>query len=669
MTRHLITEMLVAGDAGALDGTAGAATRALLSGSGDISVRDIAFRFLGAPGEVANPAFWPDAVAGVLVRALPDTSCDDSSGQIDRALASARAGARTTFTVQPGAATVTLEPRLGANGRLRALLVAVELQRPAFDEHRPDYQRESEFRTLIENAPDIIARLDRSMRCVYVNTAVERLFGVSVQHCLQRGIDELGLPPAVAGGMRAAFGRVLAEAREQGYAFAARVRGQTHHYSARLIPECDCDSRVGSVLVITYDVTERTRVERERDALLVRERVARSQAEAAARSRDQFLSVISHELRSPLHGIQSWTHVLEHKLATVTPDRTMLRALTGIKTGIERQVRIVDDLLDATRLLAGKLRLTRRVFSLRGEVGAAVDAIRDDARSKDIEVVTDYSLVDDRVDGDPARVQQVVWNLLSNAVKFTPSGGIVTVSLSADKAGNSAQIVVSDTGKGIAPEFQPHVFQLFRQADDSNTRASDGLGLGLTLVARLTELHGGHVDVTSGGEHRGTTFTVSLPLIGTPLETSALSRGANQVSLPDLPSLSGLSVMVIDDQDEARESLSAMLAQSGARVVPAASGREAIARLTELGPQHEPDIVICDIAMPGEDGYATLRRIREWENDAGVSPARRLAAIALTAFAQREDRFRALSRGFRLHFAKPVDPLRLLGAIAALTER
>jgi CheY-like chemotaxis protein len=405
-------------------------------------------------------------------------------------------------------------------------------------------------------------------------------------------------------------------------------------------------------------------------------------------SRDHFLAVVSHELRTPLASIQSWAHVLEHALGTrarqPTPaDPLISRALAGIGAGVERQVKLIDALIDATRVLSGRITLARAAFSLGDAVDAALVPVLDEASAKGVTLRTrgtPDSLQDPsaaqsfRIDADFERVRQIVVHLLGNAIKFTPRGGSIEVAVAGEAPSpefpdGAARLSVSDSGLGLSEEFLPHAFDLFRQADDSYSRGSDGLGLGLTLVGRLVELHRGRVAAISPGDYGGATFVVRLPLVGAvPFVPPAVAgTGRELFKRGAFPSLAGVSVLIVDDQLEVRESLAAMLEQSGAEVLPAASAHEALAQLQARGPAHEPDVLICDIAMPGEDGYATLNRIREWEEDSGVAPARRLVAIALTAFAQHEDRLRALSRGFMLHFAKPVDPQRLLGALVAVT--
>jgi PAS domain S-box-containing protein len=399
------------------------------------------------------------------------------------------------------------------------------------------------------------------------------------------------------------------------------------------------------------------------EKMLARERSARANAESASFARDQFLAIVSHELRSPLNGIKSWTHVLENLLHDASAP--VRRALAGIMIGVEHQVRLIEDLLDVTRAMSGTLGLVKHPMAILPVLVDAVEAMRAVAIEKDLRIVTEYDLGEREMHGDPDRVRQVFANLLTNALKFTPPGG--TIHVAARVEGDMACIEVRDSGVGIAPEFVPYLFDPFRQAEGSSNRRQEGLGLGLALVQRLSELHGGHVTCESEGVDRGATFRVYLPLRR---ETSG------RVVLPDahrgeqgasaLPSLDGIRVLLIDDQREARESLATLLTQAGAQVNLAASGVEAM-RVLENAPQAErPEVVVCDIAMPDEDGYAVLQRIRAWETAHGVA---KRPAVALTAFTQREDRARALAEGFRVHLTKPVAPAELTTVIASVARR
>lgn len=520
-------------------------------------------------------------------------------------------------------------------------------------------KREEDFRTLAENLPDVIARIDANLRFLYVNRAAETLFGRPRAQVVGRDHRGLELPAALATAWSEAAVAAFASGGEQRFEAAAGER----HFSGRLVPERGAGGEVDAVLAILYDVTARTHEDERRAQLLARERHARAHAESASFARDQFLAIVSHELRSPLNGIKSWTHVLENLLGDASA--TVRRALAGIMIGVEHQVRLIEDLLDVTRAMSGTLGLVKHPMPIVPVLADAVESMRAVAIEKDLRIVTDYELGEREMHGDPERVRQIFTNLLTNAAKFTPPGGTIRVSARVERG--MACVEVRDNGVGIPPEFVPYLFDPFRQAEGSSNRRQEGLGLGLALVQRLAELHGGHATCESGGVDRGATFRVFLPL--------RRESGA-RVVLPDahpddpnasaLPSLEGVRVLLIDDQREARESLGALLAQAGARVDLAGSGREAIKSLEHAPEGARPEVIVCDIAMPDEDGYATLERIRAWEATKGAG---KRPAVALTAFTQREDRQRALAEGFQMHLTKPVAPAELIIVIASAARR
>lgn len=559
-------------------------------------------------------------------------------------------------------------PQHGPNGSVQALVCVVEDITERKEAERERFRHQREFITLVENAPDVIARLDRELRCVYVNRAVTEAFGVAPATMIGHPLTGAPLSAEVTAPLEGAARLAFATGAEQALSLhldASDGRTCVAHFNARVIPEADRDGEIESALLIIYDVTDRTEASRERDALLQREQAARAQAEAATLARDEFLAVVSHELRSPLNGIQNWTYVLEHHLSGGAP--LMQRALAGIKTGVEQQVRLIEDLLDATRVMSGKLRLTRKPFELRLALDSALNSVRALAAERGITLHASSTLDTQEIDGDADRVQQIIWNLLTNAVKFTQEGG--DVWLSADLVGEVARIVVRDNGRGISAAFLPYLFDAFRQADGAHTRRTGGLGLGLALVKRLTELHGGHVHAHSDGDQRGATFTVYLPLHAgaalTPPLTEDLAQGGARSG--PLPSLAGVRVLLVDDQQDARDALATLLAQVGAQVSGAGSGQEAMAQLDAWGMPARPHVLVCDIALPDEDGYAILQRVRAWECvhlPAGAVP---IVAIALTAFAQPDDRVRALSSGFQAHLVKPVSPYDLVCTLRHLS--
>jgi PAS domain S-box-containing protein len=529
-------------------------------------------------------------------------------------------------------------------------------------------RHETEFKTLIENSSDIISRLDRGMRHLYVNAAVEKLAAVKADAWLGKTKAELGLPPSVVEAWDRAAAAAFATGSEQRLDFDHWIDGEMRYFSGKVIPEPDHDGRIASVVGIAYDVTERARMEKERDELLVRERTARIQAETAARARDEFLAIVSHELRAPLNAIQSWAHVLENYLSETTSVPLAQRALQGIKTGVGQQVRLIEDLLDVTRMMSGRLRLVKQPLALLPLLQAAVESVRGMASAKGIALHCSYRITSEQIEGDSDRVQQVFWNLLSNAVKFTPQNG--NVWLNASRINGDIHVTVRDDGVGIASDFLPHLFDRFSQRDTSSTRHHSGLGLGLFLVRHLVELHGGKVHAESEGEGKGTSFTVVIPLrVRNEKYIPATTLEPDGLCDMLLPSLQGLHILLIDDEAEARESLTIVLTTAGAKIHAAASSQEALDWLSSLGENELPDIAICDIAMPGEDGYAALRRLRNWETRDGKRNLHRMPALALTAFAQREDRIRALTAGFQMHLTKPVAPEELIVVIDTMVAR
>jgi PAS domain S-box-containing protein len=522
------------------------------------------------------------------------------------------------------------------------------------------YQRQQEFKTLVENAPDIISRLDRELRHLYVNPAVESAWGVSIGDYLGRSKAELGLPHGMVKSWEDAARAAFATGREQHFNFSFPKDGATRYYSARVLPEFDRDGLVESVLCIAYDETDRTEIQIERDALLMRTQTARNEAEAATRARDEFLAVVSHELRSPLNAIQSWTHVLETQLPSQA-SQVVQRALQGIRTGVAQQVRLIENLLDVTGMISGKLHLAKRPLPFLPVVQSAVESVMSLAATKHITIDTQYDINIEQIEGDADRIRQVIWNLLSNAIKFTPYAGHIWVhTFMRDE---SVVVTVRDNGVGISPAFLPQIFRRFRQADASNTRAHGGLGLGLSMAHHLVELHGGRIAVESPGEGQGATFSVSFPLFDVD-DIAAPSSETSRIS----PSLRNLRILVVDDYEEARESLTTLLSQNGAKITAASSGEEALRSLNALSSEELPQILLCDIAMPDENGYSVLRRIRAWRSADGSEPLNKIPAVALTAFAQSDDRLRAFSAGFQVYLAKPIAPQELISVVVGLTR-
>nr|AYM54570.1 sensory box histidine kinase/response regulator [Nannocystis exedens] len=425
-------------------------------------------------------------------------------------------------------------------------------------------------------------------------------------------------------------------------------------YATRVGP-----AELRQVALVFKDISERKRIEAHRAELFALESAARREAETATRLRDEFLATVSHELRTPLTSILGWAQMLQLDGLSAEQRR---HAIDTIERNARAQAQLIEDLLDVSSILAGKLRLEVQTVNIREIVEAALETVRPAAEARGVRLQATLAS-GATVMGDPQRLQQVVWNLLSNAVKFTPRAGRVQVLV--ERRDSSVEIVVADTGKGIAPEFQPHVFERFRQADGATTRRHGGLGLGLSIVRQLVEMHGGTVGVFSEGEDRGASFTVRIPLAVTlrrEIEApETLRKEAAKQDLHCPPELAGLRVLIVDDERDTREMLGMLLRRCGVEVTLAASAAEAL-RLIE---SERPDVLVSDIGMPGEDGYSLLEKVRKLPRDAGGN----LPAVALTAYARSEDRTRALLAGFNNHVAKPVEPIELLAVIASLSWR
>jgi signal transduction histidine kinase/ActR/RegA family two-component response regulator len=395
--------------------------------------------------------------------------------------------------------------------------------------------------------------------------------------------------------------------------------------------------------------------EAEREKILLREQAARAEAEAANRLKDEFLSTLSHELRTPLTSIIGWTNLMR---AGQVRGEVQAQALETIERNAKIQSRLIDDLLDLSRIISGKLLLETREVNLDTVVSNSIEVVRPAANAKGIQITYECESGGKTISGDSARLQQVAWNLLSNAVKFTPEGGGVCVRLT--REGARVKFSVSDTGRGIPSEFLPHVFDRFRQADSATTRAYGGLGLGLAIVRHLAELHGGTVQAESAGADQGSTFSVTFPLAQTaaPCACQTGESSESALSLSRHEGLTGVRVLVVDDEQDTRRLISTVIAQSGAEVTACASAGEALEKLKTW----RPHILMSDIGMPGEDGYALIKQVRALPPERGG----RTPAAALTAYARDEDRGRVLTAGYQLHIAKPFNPKELLAAVSDL---
>jgi PAS domain S-box-containing protein len=512
---------------------------------------------------------------------------------------------------------------------------------------------EVRFHNLTDSMPQCVWAARRDGEIHYCNRVWREYAGP------EAGVSFFGaVPEEELSSVEAAWTAAIRGGR--GFEREQRLRrhdGEVRWHLCRVVPERDEHGAIVGWIATATDIHHKKRVEEAHAALLLREQEARAQLEEANRSKDEFLATVSHELRTPLNAILGWTRMV--RTGAIGDAEKVQRALETIERNARAQTQLVEDILDVSRIIAGKLRVQVRHIDLRSVILGAVDAVRPAAEAKQVEV--SLELRDDASDfhGDPDRIQQVVWNLLSNAIKFTPGKGRVAVEL--QRVSGHVEIAVSDSGIGIASDFLPHVFDRFRQADSSSTRMQGGLGLGLAIVRHLVEVHGGTVGAESGGEGKGARFTVRLPVRPVQAEPAAVAPAADAAgSGPAAPaepvSLAGLRVLVVDDDADARELVRVVLGNSGAEVSSASTADEAMQLLT----RQVPDVLVSDIGLPGEDGYGLIRRLR------GQPQTARLPALALTAYASIVDQDRALEAGFQRHLAKPVDPSELVKAIASV---
>jgi PAS domain S-box-containing protein len=521
-------------------------------------------------------------------------------------------------------------------------------------------ESESRYRALAELCPDVMYVNVRGRIC-YVNAAAVQFFGAKdLGELLGRAPVDLAAPEsksrvAARGNQLREIGQTMPVAPEEWQRLdGSRVPVEA---AAAVVPW----QGTTGILVMLRDVSERRKVEEQRAQLLASERSARSTAERASRMKDEFLATLSHELRTPLTAIVGWSQILVRGRSS--SDETA-QGLEAVDRNARALTKLVEDLLDMSSIMSGKLRLDMHVLAPLEFVEAAIETIKPTAEAKRIRLVCQLDPHTGPLRGDADRLQQVVWNLLTNAVKFTAEGGTVHVVL--DQADAHVRITVADTGQGISAEFLPYVFDRFRQADASIRRRHSGLGIGLAIVKQLVELHGGDVEAQSAGEGEGTKFVVTLPLAFAhrrkgPLlvpDDPAASHSAGNGSSVDL---SGLKVLVVDDEPDACRLIKWVLGQCHAEVVTASSAAEALPLVESAA----PDILISDIGMPDVDGYEFLRRIRALE------PARggKVPAIALTAFARPEDQAKSLAVGYSVHISKPIAPDDLTATVASLAGR
>jgi PAS domain S-box-containing protein len=515
-------------------------------------------------------------------------------------------------------------------------------------------QLEETFQLAVEASSAAMVAVDREGTILLVNAMTESLLGYARQEIVGRSIETL--VPARVRDQHEAHRRSFASDPRQRPMGAGRELYALRKDGAEVPVEIGLSpvetARGPLVLAAITDITDRKRIEDERANILARERAAREEVERANVQKDEFLAFLSHELRTPLSAILGWAGLLRDG---ILPSESVRGAVEAIHRNAQAEARLVESLLDLSRIRSGKLDLEREPLDLAPVVRTTIDMFRPEAEQKGLRLGALFPTSPVPVMGDRSRLQQVLWNLLSNAVKFTPPGGTIEVGLSAEDS--LARIVVRDNGQGIDGAILPHIFERFMQADAGKARRHGGLGLGLALVRELVEAHGGAVRAESGGAEKGATFTVTLPLTA-----NATPRLAREKTMEEtLPSIGALEVLVVEDDPEARALLSFLLESEGARVRTASSTAEALAAIAD----RRPDLLLADIGLPQEDGYALIRKLRASE---GESAKRRLPAMAVTAYATSADREEALAAGYDAHLAKPVEPPELLRALAKLTR-
>jgi PAS domain S-box-containing protein len=506
---------------------------------------------------------------------------------------------------------------------------------------------------IVDNSDDAIVGKDLTSIVTSWNKGAERIFGYLADEMIGTSILRI-IPPDRHGEEEEILSRLK---RGERYDHFETVRiakdGRQLHVSLTISPIKDANGNVVGASKIARDITERKLAE---EALSQ----AKKAAERASRIKDEFLATLSHELRTPLNAVLGWATVLRSGRSGV---QELASGLEAIERNARAQAQIIDDLLDMSRIISGKVRLDVQRLDLPAILSEAIDTVHASALAKGIRLQTVIDPLNAPLSGDPNRLQQVFWNLLNNAIKFTSKGGRVQVLL--ERVDSHVEISFIDTGEGISPDFLPYIFDRFQQADASTTRSHGGLGLGLAIVKHLVELHGGSVRAKSGGIGKGATFIVTLPLTVLHPPQEQLERGhpkSKSRDLPPLPaiSLNNISVLVIDDEPDACDLLKLLLESAGASVSLALSAEEGIERLLTTS----VDVLICDIGMPDVDGFSLMRRVRALDD----TRKSEVAAVALTAYARLEDRTEAIRAGFQNHLSKPVEPAELLAVVHSLAH-
>ncbi|HEY0886027.1 MAG TPA: response regulator [Ramlibacter sp.] len=507
---------------------------------------------------------------------------------------------------------------------------------------------ETRFRAIYSEAQSGVCLLDSQGRFADVNPAMERLLGRPAGQLLGHAVSGFAPPEWVEFVTRHTSGGANDGQPWGGEFPLVTAAGGRVHLEWRISHHVDPELRIG----IALDISERAQLEQQRREMLEREQAARSLAERHSRTKDDFIAVLSHELRTPLNSIVGWVHILKRRGGT--PE--LLKGLEAIDRSVKTQARIISDILDVSRINSGKLRLEQEWADPGELVSASVTSLRDSLDEKKLAVHLDLGHDIGRAWIDPARFQQIFWNLLTNSIKFSPKGGLINVSLHA--SGGRLRLEVQDFGQGIHPEFMEHLFDRFTQGDAPGNRYHGGLGLGLSIVKHLVELHGGSVHVESGGVGQGTTMRVELPMAPAQSAPATVTVSAEQATELADKVLQGADVLVVEDDADACEMLRMILADRGAGVRCAHDFDAAVRLLRERW----PDVLVSDIGLPGRDGYELMRLVRQ-----ETPPGRqRLPAVALTAFTRAEDEASAFQAGFDTHLTKPLKPHELIGAVAGM---
>ena len=528
-------------------------------------------------------------------------------------------------------------------------------------EQRKAFEAREQLAAIVEYSGEAIATKNLDGIIQTWNASAEKLFGYRADEIVGNPVTTL-IPPDRLWEEEEILSRLrrgLPAERLETIRIAKD--GRQIPVSLTVSPLKNAEGEVVGASKLIQDISDRKRIDDEHQELLAREQSLRNQAEEAGRIKDEFLTTVSHELRTPLSAILGWTTLLNKRKL----DKDVAaRGMDAIERNARAQAQLIDDLLDVSRIVSGKMRLDVKPVTLAPIVEAAVDAIKPAADAKKIQLEVTIDPAANKLHADPGRLQQMIWNLLSNSIKFTPRRGVVQIK--AERTSSTAEIVVSDTGTGIDAEFLPFVFDRFQQADSSTTRIYGGLGLGLAITRHLVEMHGGTIEAESEGLDRGATFRVKLPIPAVTVDSSTTLAALREAqwaaaTTAPLPNLTGIRILAVDDSGDTRELVSAVLEACGANVATASSAREALHLFTGW----KPDVMVCDIGMPEEDGHALIREIRQLAPEEGGNTP----AIALTGYARIEDRMRALEAGYELFVPKPVQASELCRLVASLVGR